>query len=81
MNDWLYEAASTRAQLDDVITELEKYKQFLRDVAHATVNHDVIGNEADDNEQASVSPAKLAKFLEAIDPKWYIIPDSIKTSD
>jgi len=49
MNDWLYEAASTRAQLDDVITELEKYKQFFRDVAHATVNHDVIGNEADDN--------------------------------
>lgn len=77
MNDWLYETASTRAQLDDVITELEKYKQFFRDVAHATVNHDVIGNETDDNEQASVSPAKLAKFLEAIDPKWYMI----KTSD
>jgi len=69
MTDWLYEASHLQGQLESARSELSVLQEFFREVSRLTLRHDVIAS-VDGNEYASVSPAKLGKLLEEIDPCW-----------
>jgi hypothetical protein len=51
--------------------ELTKLRAFYKEVALMTLDHD----EDNINGQATVSPAKLGKALEKVDPQWYTIKE------
>jgi len=59
--------------------ELRKLRDFYKEVAHLTVNHDVLypnGEGAVDSGHAVVYPSKLNNALSKVDPQWYSI-DSV----
>jgi len=52
-------------ELDQLKSENAKLKKFFRDVAHLTINHDVL------SDSAVVYPSRLGPVLEDVDPQWW----------
>ena len=60
---------------DDEAVELRKLREFYKEIAKLTVNHDVLYPSGDgpvDDGVAVVYPSKLGSVLSKIDNEWYI---------
>ena len=65
MEHWMVVSTELQGKLENLQTELDRYKRFYAEVAKLTLRHDVL----EDN--AVVYPSKLGPLLETIDPLWY----------
>lgn len=55
---------------DQEAVELNKLREFYKEICELTANHDVIENE--DVGIAVVYPNRLGAALEKINPEWYV---------
>ena len=56
---------------DDEAVELQKLREFYKDVVSLTVNHDTLDSDPFGHSIAVVYPNKLGVALEKVNPKWY----------
>jgi len=59
---------------DDDATELRKLRDFYKEVAHLTINHDVLYPSSEgpvDDGAAVVFPSKLGTALSKVNPHWF----------
>lgn len=75
MTDWLLQASSVQAELENLRARMERLEIFYQEVKDLCLHHDTIESK-DSNAYASVNPQKLGDALSKVDNEWY---DVVKT--
>lgn len=70
MTDWLLQASSAQAELENLRARMERLEIFYQEVKDMCLHHDVV-KCTDGNVYASVSPRKLGDALTKVDAEWY----------
>lgn len=70
MTDWMYQASSAQAEVENLRARMERLEILYREVSDLCLNHDVV-ECSNGNVYASVSPRKLGDALARVDKEWY----------
>lgn len=54
----------------------QRLEKFFKAMVKLTIQHDVVGNDI-----ASVSPSKIGKELDKVDPDWYKTDPGLWTTE
>lgn len=70
MTDWLLQASSAQAELENLRARMERLEMLYLEVKELCIHHDVV-KCTDGNVYASVSPRKLGDALSKVNEEWY----------